>query len=214
MAGYAVTYYFFMGVMFYHWREKIPVSWPLFLVSGAIGYAMLSGHHFVFLAAPFVTYCTLFFGMLPIPKIKLISSGDYSYGLYLYGFPITQAVLAAIPALRGHGWATMLISLSLAILFAAASWHLIEKRALKLKNRLPARLFPATRPAPVSAARWSRPSRSSRPAWIASIFRRFFKSGGAMAKPVPASNLWFSEHAKPIAVRLAFHARALLTKTR
>jgi peptidoglycan/LPS O-acetylase OafA/YrhL len=142
MNGYAVTYYFFVGVMFYHWRGKIPVYWPLFLISGAAAYVLQMGHHTLFFAPVFVTYCTLFFGMLPIPKIPLIASGDYSYGVYLYGFPITQATVAVFPGLMGHGWATLGISALFTALFAAFSWHVIEKGALGMKRKLPERWFP------------------------------------------------------------------------
>jgi peptidoglycan/LPS O-acetylase OafA/YrhL len=151
MAPTAVTYYFFMGVIFYHWREKIPFSWPLFVAAGAMGYFLQTFHHAVYLAPVFVTYCALFFGMVSIPKNKLISSGDYSYGIYLYGFPITQAVVTISPGLQGHGWTTLVVSGLLTVTFAVASWHLIEKPALALKKRLPAKYFPSSRPvAPVT----------------------------------------------------------------
>lgn len=151
MSGYAVTYYFFVGVMFFHWKDKIPVSWPLFLAAGAVGYFLQAGHNMVFIAPVFVTYCTLFFGMQPIPRIPLIASGDYSYGVYLYGFPITQGVVAIWPGLVGNGWATLGVAAFFTALFAAASWHFIEKPTLALKNKLPAKWFPKNRAAKIAA---------------------------------------------------------------
>jgi peptidoglycan/LPS O-acetylase OafA/YrhL len=50
-----------------------------------------------------VAYIVVFVGMLPLPRIYLLQTGDYSYGIYLYGFPIAQALLAVSPSLRGHG---------------------------------------------------------------------------------------------------------------
>lgn len=145
MAPVAVTYYFFMGVLFYHWREKIPLHWALILGAGAVGYWLQRGHHAVYIAPIFVTYVALAFGMLPIPKLPLISKGDYSYGIYLYGFPITQGCLAAIPALRGNGWATLAVAGLATVAFAAFSWHVIEKPTLALKKKLPAKFFPSSR---------------------------------------------------------------------
>ena len=88
---HTITFYFFVGVLFYLWRDKIPFSWPLFALCACASYLLLMSRHTVYLAPVFVTYCTIFLGLVPVPKIKLISSGDYSYGLYLYGFPISQA---------------------------------------------------------------------------------------------------------------------------
>lgn len=57
--------------------------------------------------------------------------GDYSYGVYLWGWPVQQVIAMLAPdasALFNAG-VSMLVSLFLAIL----SWHLVEKRALELK---------------------------------------------------------------------------------
>jgi peptidoglycan/LPS O-acetylase OafA/YrhL len=57
--------------------------------------------------------------------------GDLSYGLYLWAFPIQQTFIKFFPWLSPvQLFATA--SFSAAIL-AALSWHLVEKRALKLK---------------------------------------------------------------------------------
>jgi len=65
------------------------------------------------------------------PLLKL---PDYSYGIYIWHYPIIQAVLFLIPGLGPFG--VMLISTPLFILFAGLSWHAIEKPALKLKSRI------------------------------------------------------------------------------
>lgn len=141
-AVHTVTFYFFVGVMFYHWRDRVQYSWPLFFLSGLLAYVTQMQHHLVYIAPIFVTYCTLFFGMTAVPKIKLIASGDYSYGIYLYGFPITQAVVELVPGARGNGWLTLGVAALGTVIFAAGSWHLIEKPTLRLKNRLPEKYFP------------------------------------------------------------------------
>lgn len=146
---YTVTYYFFVGVLFFHWKDRIPFSYPLFLVFGLVSYVCLFLQQTLYVAPLFVAYCTLFIGMMNLPKIKLLSSGDYSYGIYLYGFPISQALVAALPFLRGQGWLTVFVALAVTTVFAVASWHLIEKPALALKKRLPAKLFPTKRSAPI-----------------------------------------------------------------
>ena len=145
LPGFAITYYFFTGVLFYHWREYIPLRRWLFVLAAVLSYVLQYGHHAVFLAPVFVAYCTLAFGMISIPRLPLLASGDYSYGIYLYGFPITQAVVALVPGMRGSGWGTLLVSLLVTCIFAAFSWHAIEKPTLQLKRKLPSRYFPQKR---------------------------------------------------------------------
>lgn len=60
--------------------------------------------------------------------------GDFSYGLYIYGFPVQQAVIALGGSGLGFSGA---LSLSLALAFALAvlSWRLVERPALSFKPR-------------------------------------------------------------------------------
>lgn len=64
--------------------------------------------------------------------------GDFSYGVYIYGFPIQQAVTQRLVHEAGWGfWPGMLCAVGLTGVMAVASWHLVEKRALRLKPRAP-----------------------------------------------------------------------------
>lgn len=62
--------------------------------------------------------------------------GDPSYGLYIFAFPIQQTLIWL-----NHGrlgWMPLFLLTLLACFAAAfASWHLVEKRALRLKPRRP-----------------------------------------------------------------------------
>jgi peptidoglycan/LPS O-acetylase OafA/YrhL len=153
LSPHVLTYYFFMGMVFYHWREYIFASWKLFGVAAVASYAFLSMSHAIYIAPIFVTYVTMFLGVRGLPELKWLKTHDYSYGIYLYGFPITQAILATVPSFRGHGYVLFLAGAACTMAFAAMSWHLIERRALALKSRLPQRMT-ARRAAepPLSAA--------------------------------------------------------------
>ena len=72
---------------------------------------------------------------------RLQRLGDPSYGIYLLGCPIAQAVYALWPGLP------FLVSMALALLLSMAagyaSWHAVESPALRLKRFLPgARVHP------------------------------------------------------------------------
>lgn len=71
-------------------------------------------------------------GIRPITKsFQWTLKSDYSYGLYIYAFPVQQGLAAINPLMAWEVYfaLTVLITTSL----AAASWHFIEKPALAFK---------------------------------------------------------------------------------
>lgn len=87
-----------------------------------------------------VTYFTFWFAYR-VPYIALRFPGDYSYGLFLYGFPMQQMLIEFDPAITA--WQLTCSALILASLFAVLSWHLIEARALALRGSHRSELPPA-----------------------------------------------------------------------
>ena len=70
---------------------------------------------------------------MQVPKSKLLQSGDYSYGIYLYGWPVQQSLHTAFPQASAE---TLIVpAIAGALAFAAASWFLVEKPFLALKAR-------------------------------------------------------------------------------
>lgn len=62
---------------------------------------------------------------------RLTGTGDYSYGVYIYAFPVQQTLVSLWPAMDMVAYIALTLTLSLAL--AAASWHLVERPALRLK---------------------------------------------------------------------------------
>src|SRR5579863_302124 len=133
-----VTYYFFIGMAFFYWKSRIPARWSLFIAAAALSYAFLYSQRTIFIAPIFVVYCVVFLGVAALPEIGALKTRDYSYGIYLYGFPITQGLVAAFPGLVGHKVIVSLAALTLTTLFAATSWKYVEKPTLALKKSVPA----------------------------------------------------------------------------
>ena len=78
----------------------------------------------------------LSFGLAESPwLVRFTQSGDYSYGLYIYAFPVQQVVAATWPALPLAAYVAVVTGGALAC--AVLSWHLIEAPALRLKPRVP-----------------------------------------------------------------------------
>lgn len=67
--------------------------------------------------------------------------GDFSYGLYLYAFPVQQVVASNFHGLIGVHLAALL-SAAGALALAVLSWHFIEAPALRLKPRRPPKKSP------------------------------------------------------------------------
>jgi peptidoglycan/LPS O-acetylase OafA/YrhL len=132
---HVILYYFFVGIAAFHWKEYIPLHFSLFVNAAVMSYFMLPVRGFTYIAALPATYCIVYLGMLKTPRLPLLQNGDYSYGIYLFHFPIQQGLLHFFPIFR-EWWLLLPVAALLTILFAAASWHLIEKPSLKLKKRL------------------------------------------------------------------------------
>lgn len=88
-------------------------------------------------------YVLLWAAYVPAGSLRRYNKvGDYSYGVYIYAFPLQQTVVALVP---GITVAQLLLLSSLATLGCAIlSWHLVEERALAFKDRLPRRAVIAT----------------------------------------------------------------------
>ncbi|HEX7638489.1 MAG TPA: acyltransferase, partial [Burkholderiaceae bacterium] len=64
--------------------------------------------------------------------------GDYSYGIYIFAFPVQQMLASRLPGLGP--WGVMAgAALPVAVL-AVLSWRLVERRALARKDALARRL--------------------------------------------------------------------------
>lgn len=81
-----------------------------------------------------IPLATLSFAYLPIPLIhKAGVFGDFSYGIYIYGFWVQQ-LLVYLTHNTINLYNMMWASLAVSILLGVLSWHLVEKRALRYKS--------------------------------------------------------------------------------
>ncbi len=126
---------FLAGVVMHLYRDRVPWN-PWIFVASLLGMAIAVSvpHLMRFLPIP-LAYATVFLGTLNPTKVWRINTGDYSYGLYLYGFPVAQALIATVPAARvwyGNFALTVLATGVLAVL----SWRVVEMNCLALKPKL------------------------------------------------------------------------------
>jgi len=141
---------FALGSFFYVNRDYLPVSGYLAAALVLLAYLLHGTPHFMVMFGLALGYGSLWFAYTP-PLHGFERLGDYSYGLYLWGFPIQQLVALQMgqpTPMQIFAW-----SMPITALVAVASWHLIEKPALGFKNtpmhRWPRRLFGRAAPVDV-----------------------------------------------------------------
>ncbi len=115
-------------------RDALPVSLPAAAVALALVAWNPAGLARGALFAPLLTYLVLVAAYHPRLQCAAFNRpGDYSYGVYVYSFPLQQTLLQHWRGLEPL--ALFALSLSATLAVAALSWHLLERPALALKSR-------------------------------------------------------------------------------
>jgi peptidoglycan/LPS O-acetylase OafA/YrhL len=125
---------FFIGSVFYTYKSEIILSTRIFVVCLVVLVVLALGTPWLFIAYILLIGYIIFY-LAYVPKgfiLKFNSWPDYSYGLYIYSFPVQQSLVALYPSISV--WVMFLASFSITLLLAALSWHFIEKPALYLKK--------------------------------------------------------------------------------
>jgi len=124
------------GVVFYLYRDRIPLRGGIAAVSLAaiVGASFFySGWTIFFPLAG--TYLTFWFAFTPVIRLRHFGRfGDFSYGTYLYAFPIEQLVARWF----GHPVEPALLfvcATPLTLVFAVASWYGVERHFLAPQRR-------------------------------------------------------------------------------
>ncbi|WP_414464551.1 acyltransferase family protein [Hyphomicrobium sp. DY-1] len=92
-------------------------------------------------AAAAISLLTLWLAFRPARVLtRLDALPDYSYGIYIYAYPIQQMTIQLLPG--WHPLAQALVAFLATLVPASLSWHFIEKPAMALKS---IRLFPVAR---------------------------------------------------------------------
>lgn len=126
---------FLLGMLAYTHRDLIPRNRMLLAaltVSGIIS-SHLSEHLANMLVAPALAYTTFYVAFSPVKLPEAARWGDFSYGTYLYAYPIQQMLYASYG--DSLNLATYIMLSLLAALFAGVlSWHFIERHFVGRKS--------------------------------------------------------------------------------
>ena len=123
---------YLVGTVLYLYRERLQLDWRWAVVA-VIGFVVAARvpHGMVFAVPTFVAYLLIFASYQSTVRWHTASKwGDFSYGIYLYAYPIQQLMMYFI----GHPIAPLeLFALSLppTVLAGVASWCLVERWFLR-----------------------------------------------------------------------------------
>jgi peptidoglycan/LPS O-acetylase OafA/YrhL len=145
-----VALFFLAGTLAYACRDIIVLRWaycaPLIIAAAALQRSAVQ---------EYALYIALFYLILLVASSQRLRAirfaGDYSFGVYIYGFPIQQSVTHYFPSLTSYP--SNILCIPLALLAGYFSWFVIERPALSSGRRLAARKslsavsthFPASR---------------------------------------------------------------------
>lgn len=133
--GRVLVLCFLAGTLIYRFRERLRYSLPLALVCGLFAIVAIRDPQLIYLAPLPAAYAVAYIGLLNPRRNIVVNSGDYSYGVYLYGAPIQQSVVWAFGPL--NSWAlNVAVALPIVVGFALFSWHFVEKPFMQVKKHL------------------------------------------------------------------------------
>jgi peptidoglycan/LPS O-acetylase OafA/YrhL len=125
---------FALGVGAYIVRHRLPLSWLIAAALFGLNLLSMAIDVEIHARALFIGYGVLCLGLLSAEKRSISGKWpDYSYGMYIYAFP----VMVALHALMGQPtYVTLaLATFACTLPFAMISWHFVEKPALDLLKR-------------------------------------------------------------------------------
>ncbi|WP_025723439.1 acyltransferase family protein [Paenibacillus polymyxa] len=127
--------YFLAGTVIYCYRDQIIISRKLMLCSFIV---ILISFEFGGLKEVFMifgSYLIICFAYSQKIKIyKINKYGDFTYGMYIYAFPVQQFVTWIFGGGKMNTFFHFSISFIICLACSYLSWHLVEKKFLSLKS--------------------------------------------------------------------------------
>jgi peptidoglycan/LPS O-acetylase OafA/YrhL len=109
-------------------KVRVPLSGVVAAAGVALGFVMAGTVAGQLLLSASVAYAAIW----AAAWLPLRLTPDFSYGTYVFAFPVTQLLFAA--GLANFGvWPLALSTVAVTVPLAAASWFLVERRALRLR---------------------------------------------------------------------------------
>lgn len=126
---------FLLGSAFYVYRSRVPVTVLAFLPLWTLAVLLRETILYQPLLISALGYTVFWLAYVPGGVIRRFNElGDSSYGIYIYGFPLQQTVILALPALSPAQ--SFFVTVPFILSAAFLSFYLVEKPALAQRCRL------------------------------------------------------------------------------
>ncbi|MEU1752810.1 acyltransferase [Micromonospora matsumotoense] len=134
-----LTFLFLLGACARRYAHRLPVDGAHAATAAVVMVVSMRLGGFFAVGLPAFAYLVLYVAVAAPRVLRRIGRHrDYSYGIYIYAFPVQQVV-----ALLGGATEGLLIYIVLSVVgtlvFAVPSWHLVERPALRGRDWLAAR---------------------------------------------------------------------------
>lgn len=122
--------YFVIGSLFWINRDHVPLNGPAAVAAVLLPWLVWGTPLFPIVLAFGLVYA-IFVAAYLAPHVDLDRIGDFSYGIYIYAWPIQQAVWRPTQS----PWENGLLASAIVVPLSIASWYGIEKPALAWRRR-------------------------------------------------------------------------------
>jgi peptidoglycan/LPS O-acetylase OafA/YrhL len=127
-----LPFMFGVGVVGYLFKHKIPNSVSLLIIC-LIGWFLDIKYNPNIPLYPFFFLYIILWLVVNLPVRSFEKHGDYSYGIYIYHFPLIQLILTVV-TVQINSWLLSVMVLIPTVILAFLSWHYVEKPALSFKK--------------------------------------------------------------------------------
>jgi len=126
--------FFWAGAVMYHWDIKRFFSFESFVI---VLLFLLFIHQWSYfysiISLVLIPFLVLAFGFSNSKYLSIFNKADYSYGFYIYAFPVQQSIIYIYPKISMFLY--LISGFVVTMFFAVISWHLIEKPIMRLKPK-------------------------------------------------------------------------------
>ena len=126
---------FYVGMLMYRYREKIIISWKIFGVSLIAFLLMLCFKCTMIAMLVFFPYIFMFIAFGTRKKADWFGKyGEFSYGIYLWGFPVQQFVCNMFGG-EMLWYLNVIVTIPIVVVLGIANYYLIEKPIMKISRK-------------------------------------------------------------------------------
>lgn len=125
--------YFVIGALFWINRNHVPLNGAVAVLAVLVPWPFWGTALFPVVLSVCLVYAVFAVAYLA-PHVDLDRIGDFSYGIYIYAWPVQQAIWRP----GQTPWENALLATVIVVPLSVASWYAIEKPALSWRRRLSA----------------------------------------------------------------------------